>query len=41
VFGTPVFMIAFLGVLIAWSIVSFRYFERPVQAWVRRRLSKS
>ena len=40
-FSSPVFMLAFLGAVIAWSWVSFRKFERPVQTWIRNRLLPS
>ena len=37
VFASPIFLAAFLCILIAWSLVSFRRFERPMQTWLRVR----
>jgi peptidoglycan/LPS O-acetylase OafA/YrhL len=37
-FSSPLTMLAFLGVVVGWSLVSFRKFERPVQTWIRKRL---
>ncbi len=37
-FGSPLFMLVFLSVVIMWSLASSRMFERPVQALIRKRL---
>jgi peptidoglycan/LPS O-acetylase OafA/YrhL len=37
-FGSSLYMLLFLSALVAWSLVSFRKFERPVQTWIRKRL---
>jgi peptidoglycan/LPS O-acetylase OafA/YrhL len=41
VFESPLFMLVFLCVLVAWSLLSFRRFERPMQTWIRARVNAS
>jgi peptidoglycan/LPS O-acetylase OafA/YrhL len=38
VFGEPTVLVAFFAVLILTSRLTYRYFERPMQSWVKLRL---
>jgi len=38
IFFTPAALVLFFATLIAVSLASYYYFERPVQAWIRKRL---
>jgi peptidoglycan/LPS O-acetylase OafA/YrhL len=37
VFASPIALVGFFAALIGLSLVSYRFFERPAQAWIRRR----